>query len=90
MNEDFLIGVGIFSTVLSLVYRIPQIYKIYKTKSAKDLSLWMFGIQSISYIGYIVYAVGKNDWIYFAASALSLIQNFIILGFYYYLHCRNL
>lgn len=88
LNNEQLIIIGVISTVLSLTYRVPQIYKIYKTKSAKDLSLWMFCIQNLSYVGYIIYAIGLGDWIYFGASVLSLVQNFIILGFYYYLHCR--
>lgn len=49
--------VGIVSLVSSLLYRFPQIYRTYKTRSAADISIYMLVIQNISYVGYIVYGV---------------------------------
>lgn len=69
---------GIGALVLSLVYRIPQIYDIYKTKKADDISTWMLVIQNISYLLYIAYGVFVHDWIYIASSIISFIQNIII------------
>lgn len=70
--------VGLGALGLSLLYRIPQIYEIYKTKSAEDISTWMLIIQNLSYILYIIYGVFVHDWIYIASSVLSFVQNLII------------
>lgn len=71
--------VGIFGLVCSLVYRIPQIYKTYKTRSAVDLSIGTIVIQNISYTAYIVYGVLVWDWIYISGCLISFLQNVLIL-----------
>jgi uncharacterized protein with PQ loop repeat len=65
--------------VLSLVYRVPQIYVIYKTKKAEDISVWMIFLQNASYVLAVAYGVFIHDWIYIVASILSFVQNIIIL-----------
>lgn len=70
--------IGISALVLSLIYRIPQIYVIYKSKKATDISTWMLVIQNISYLAYISYGVFQHDWIYILSSIISCIQNMII------------
>jgi uncharacterized protein with PQ loop repeat len=70
--------VGLGALGLSLLYRIPQIYEIYKTESAEDISTWMLIIQNLSYILYIIYGVFVHDWIYITSSVLSFVQNLII------------
>ena len=60
---------GAFSTA----YNIPQIYLIYKRKSAKDISLNSLVIRIISYIFYIVHASIIEDppLLYMTAAVLS-------------------
>jgi MtN3 and saliva related transmembrane protein len=72
--------IGVCAIIIGLIYRVPQIWLTYKTKSAKDLSRAMIWTQNISYILYIVYGVMKDDYIYYVSSGISLGQNFILLG----------
>lgn len=78
VNNIIMQAVGLSALGLSLMYRIPQIYEIYKTESAEDISTWMLIIQNLSYILYVIYGVFVHDWIYIASSVLSFIQNLII------------
>ena len=78
VNSIIVQAIGLSALGLSLMYRIPQIYEIYKTESAEDISTWMLIIQNLSYILYIVYGVFVHDWIYIASSVLSFVQNLII------------
>lgn len=71
---------GFAATVLSLIYRVPQIWKLYQSRSGKDLSLWMIHMQNLSYVGYIAYGYLVGDLVYLVSSILSLLQNFVILG----------
>jgi MtN3 and saliva related transmembrane protein len=71
-------SIGIAATVLSIIYRLPQMYKIYKTKKSEDISVWMLLVQNLSYLCYICYGIFKHDWIYISASLLSFMQNIII------------
>ncbi len=75
-NIQQVVGVG--ALVLSLIYRIPQIVDIYKSKKADDISTWMLIIQNLSYILYIAYGVFLHDWIYISSSVISFIQNIVI------------
>lgn len=72
-------AVGISAIVCSLIYRFPQMYKIYKTRSGLDISSWMIWIQNFSYVLYVVYGIFVHDWIYISSSLLSFIQNIIVL-----------
>ncbi len=78
--------IGISALILSLVYRIPQIYEIYKTKRGDDISTYMLIIQNVSYLLYIAYGVFVHDWIYIASSVLSFLQNILVyfMKKYYY------
>ncbi len=71
-------SIGIAATVLSIIYRLPQMYKIYKTKKSEDISVWMLLVQNLSYLCYVCYGIFKHDWIYISASLLSFMQNIII------------
>lgn len=71
--------VGFIALGMSLAYRIPQMYKLYKTGSGKDISTWMIHVQNVSYALYIVYGIFIEDLVYIISSTISLLQNFIIL-----------
>jgi MtN3 and saliva related transmembrane protein len=51
---------GYLGTFLSSITFIPQVVQVYKTKSAKDLSLPMLLIIASSTIVWLVYGFGKN------------------------------
>lgn len=67
--------IAFFSSVISL---LPQVYKTYKTKSAKDLSIVMlatFFLCSLSWITYGFLTNAKPVWITnFIVGFLSLIM----------------
>lgn len=69
---------GLSALILSLSYRLPQIYKLYKTKSGGDISKRSIIIQSASYIAWFSYSIMVNDMFYMVANLLSFSQNVII------------
>src|SRR3990167_418716 len=85
-NEIFLTAIGWSAFTFSLIYRVPQIYKIYKTKSVEDISVWFIHIQNFSYICYVLYGIGRLDTIYIVSSAVSFLQNIFISFLRYYYH----
>jgi MtN3 and saliva related transmembrane protein len=76
------IYIGFTGLACSLLYRIPQMYKLYKTKSSKDISPLMINIQNVSYILYIIYGYMISDIVYIVSSAVSIFQNILILILY--------
>ena len=53
--------IGIIGAILSGITFFPQVYRTWKLKSAKDLSLTMILIILLSNIVWLIYAFKKND-----------------------------
>jgi MtN3 and saliva related transmembrane protein len=59
---------------------VPQVMKIWKTKSARDVSLGMFLIFSIGISLWIAYGFFLHSMPIIIANAVSLLLGFIVLG----------
>jgi MtN3 and saliva related transmembrane protein len=57
---DWIELTGHIGSILSSITFIPQVFKVYKTKSAKDLSLTMMLIVLSSTIIWLIYGIGKE------------------------------
>lgn len=71
---------GLFFAV---IYRFPQIIKIYKTKTADDLSSYSYITHNGAYISFILYLVGTTGYkerILCLYYILGIIQNLTIFG----------
>ena len=58
---NFIDFVGLFGAFLSGVTFFPQVYRTWKLKSAKELSLAMILIILLSNIVWLIYAFDKQD-----------------------------
>lgn len=52
---------GWVSAIGTFLYKIPQIYKFYKTKNSTDVSLTSYVLQTIGYICQIIHGFIIND-----------------------------
>ena len=59
---------------------VPQVMKIWKTKSARDVSLGMFLIFSVGISLWIAYGVFLHSMPIIIANTVSLLLGFIVLG----------
>lgn len=71
--------IGYTATALSMIYRIPQIYQLYRTKKGDDISVSTIIIQQLSYILAILYGALRVDYVYITGSSISFLQNVLIL-----------
>lgn len=53
---------GYVGTFLSSITFIPQVIQVYKSQSAKDLSMHMMLIVFASTFVWMIYGVGNNAW----------------------------
>jgi MtN3 and saliva related transmembrane protein len=67
--------IGIVAGVCTSVALIPQLVKIFKTKSAKDVALFTLIILLIGQALWIVYGVMKSDTPIIATNAFSELVN---------------
>tara|TARA_B100000401_G_C52326166_1_gene494143 strand:- start:216 stop:476 length:261 start_codon:yes stop_codon:yes gene_type:complete len=79
MIDFFIKYIGFFAAFCTTFAFLPQAIKVYKTKSTKDISLYMFLIFTIGVLSWLVYGLIINDLPIILANAITLILSFFIL-----------
>jgi MtN3 and saliva related transmembrane protein len=77
--EKYVTYIGFFSGFCTTVAFVPQAYKVWKTKSTKDISLWMFLIFTTGIASWLVYGVLTNNLPIIFANIATLFLVFLIL-----------
>lgn len=73
--------IGFSAATLTTVSFFPQVLKIWKSKSAKDISLGTFLIMALGLFLWLLYGIFKVSFPIIAANVVSLGLVFIILIF---------
>ncbi len=77
--EKYITCIGFFSGFCTTVAFVPQAYKVWKTKSIKDIYLWMFLIFTTGVASWLVYGVLTNNLPIIFANIITLFLAFSIL-----------
>lgn len=84
MGDMSLLAIGGYLLLCS--WQVVQIYKIFKTKSAKDfseLALWILAL-GLTFMQFS-YIVGDQPWVYRIGNGVSLASALgLLLGYYLY------
>ena len=80
---------GWIAASLGLIYKVPQIYKIYKYKKTNGLSIRSYFFQTVSYIFYIIHGFYIEDNPSISMGFISLVQNIIIHLLFYKYNYKN-
>lgn len=70
--------IGYISAVCTTIAYVPQVLKVYKTKSTRDISLGMFLLMSAGITGWLVYGILLNKMPIIAANFISLLLTLYI------------
>jgi MtN3 and saliva related transmembrane protein len=76
---DMIFGLGLLAGGLTTASFVPQVAKIWKTKSAEDVSLTMFVAFCVGVALWLTYGVIKKDWAILATNGVTLILGLAIL-----------
>ena len=71
--------IGLIAALFTTVSLLPQLIKVYKTKSTKDISTGMFTLFGSGVLLWFVYGVFVNDLPIIVANSLAFIQAAVIL-----------
>ena len=75
MNEY----IGYFAAFCTTVAFIPQAYKVWKTKSTKDISLSMFIIFTTGVLSWLIYGITIANFPIILANSITLTLSIFIL-----------
>jgi MtN3 and saliva related transmembrane protein len=76
---DMTVGLGLLAGGLTTASFVPQVAKIWKTKSAEDVSLTMFVAFCVGVCLWLTYGVIKKDWAILITNGVTLILGLAIL-----------
>lgn len=72
---------GLFGAFLSSVTFVPQVYRVWKTKSVDDLSIWMILILLANVSTWLTYGIVKSDLAIIIANSIILVLSLMMLIF---------
>ena len=78
---DIITIIGLIAAAFTTVALFPQLIKVWKTKSTKDISTGMFSLYCGGVFLWFVYGVYLNDLPIMIANSLAFIQALAILMF---------
>ena len=80
MDDDRpeLLTFAIIGNVLNFAYNIPFVWKVIKTKSAKDISLLFLYLRIFGSISWLVYSIIKPDILVGASYTVTLASSLIV------------
>ena len=76
---DMIVGLGLLAGGLTTASFVPQVTKIWKTKSAKDVSLTMFVAFCVGVGLWLTYGIIKKDWAILLTNGVTLVLGLAIL-----------
>lgn len=76
---DLTVGLGLLAGGLTTASFVPQVMKIWKTKSAEDVSLAMFVAFCIGVSLWLAYGFIKQDWAILITNGVTLLLGLAIL-----------
>lgn len=79
---------GWLASLSTIIYRIPQIYRLYKIKKSGDLSFYSLILQGIGCVLYIIHGIVIKDNPIILMGSGTLIQT-IILTILYLIYNKN-
>ena len=83
--------IGYIAASIVIITPIPQLYKIIKTKSSKDISILTYIFLLLAQILFIFYGLLKKDFIIiFTNITSSFITTFIVIFSLYFQLTRNI
>ena len=80
MIKELIINyVGFFAAFCTTIAFVPQAIKVYKSKSTKDISLYMFLIFTIGVLSWLIYGIIISNLPIILANAVTLALSLFIL-----------
>lgn len=73
-------SIGLAAGLLTTTAFIPQVWKIYRTKSGKDISARMFSLFSAGIVLWLVYGVLLQSLPLILSNAVTLVLSLTIIG----------
>lgn len=65
--------IGFIAAILTTVSFVPQVLKVWRTRSAKDISLGMYSLFTLGIATWLIYGILIDSWPVILANLVTLI-----------------
>jgi MtN3 and saliva related transmembrane protein len=72
--------IGALASVLTTISFVPQVWRVWKTRSARDLSLPMYLIFTMGVALWLVYGVMLGSWPIIVGNAITVVLAGMVLA----------
>ena len=72
---------GMTAGTISAIVFLPQVIKTWQSRSAKDISVWMFSFATVSVILWLIYGILIHNWPVIYTNSCVLVFSLIMLYF---------
>jgi MtN3 and saliva related transmembrane protein len=76
-TRDFFLGT--IGGVLMTLALLPQLIKLYRTRSAKDLSAWSYILYAVGILFWCFYGISRQDWLFSIFKLIGAVLAVVIL-----------
>ncbi len=73
MNPVLMEALGLVGATLTTVSFLPQVVKVYRTRSTRDISLGMFSIAWVGMVLWLVYGLALGSWALILCNGTTLV-----------------
>ena len=78
---DLIIALGLIGATLTTITFLPQLIKVFKTRSTKDISAGMFVLFVIDFFVWLIYGILIGDIPLIIANSFALVEASITINF---------
>ena len=78
---DFVSVIGFIAASLTTVSFVPQVVRVWRSRSTRDISLPMFLVMALGIVLWLIYGALIGDWPLIIANVVTLILVLMILFF---------
>jgi MtN3 and saliva related transmembrane protein len=78
---EFITIIGLVAAVFTTISLFPQLIKVWRTKTTRDISAGMFAFFGLGVFLWFIYGVFVNDLPIILANSIAFVQAMIILFF---------
>jgi MtN3 and saliva related transmembrane protein len=80
-DMEIITTLGLVAALISTIALLPQVIRVWKTKSVKDISMGMFMMMTTSQVMWLTYGILSGETPIVASNSVVLIQTMTLLRF---------
>lgn len=80
MSADLTQIMGLVAGVLTTIAFVPQVWRVWRTRSARDISMGMYLIFTTGVAGWLAYGILLGEWPIILANAVTFVLSGAVIA----------